>query len=217
MRTQKKLLKLWEKMTDILFPPSQRTVAVRRLSQHDLQTLPRSRQRLEGSRYGVFNYNHQTVQKIVHAAKYDGSRYAARLMGALMHNDLLDICTRERIITSNIALLPVPLSPERLQERGFNQSLRIAKSLQEHAPAGHFTVKAALEKTRSTPNQTSLTKPKRKQNLANAFRLKPNSNIANDIVIIIDDVTTTGTTFRETKRVVETGHPETVLAVAFAH
>lgn len=216
MGIPKSLIKLQQIIGDMLFPPTERVRHVRSLSENQLQSLPRANSAQKAAGSGIFLYSDATVRCLVQAAKYDGSRQAARIMGRLLHEELLGLCADKRIITNRVTLVPVPLSSDRYRQRGFNQCHRIARSICDQQQDDHLVIKDALKKTSTTPPQTSLPKHKRKDNLRDCFQLKDAVSISNECVVVIDDVTTTGTTFRETKRALKDGNPEKVLAVAFA-
>ncbi len=89
-------------------------------------------------------------------------------------------------------LVPVPLHPHRLHERGYNQSELLTRALSKYSgiPWQH-----SLERVRDTPHQTGLTREERLQNLRNAFSVSgPDTVIKGKRIILIDDVFTTGTT-----------------------
>lgn len=88
-------------------------------------------------------------------------------------------------------VLPIPLSRERLQERGFNQALLLARCL-----APHKTDATVLLRVLPTPAQTQLTRAERLQNLHNALVVDPlqQAVVAGRRVVVIDDVMTTGAT-----------------------
>jgi ComF family protein len=94
------------------------------------------------------------------------------------------------------ALVPVPLSPARERERGFNQSALIAEHL-----ARRLSVPVRprwLVRTRSTRAQTELNAAERRANVRRAFRAAP--AVAGRHVVVIDDVLTTGATVDECSR-----------------
>ena len=91
-------------------------------------------------------------------------------------------------------LLPVPLHPKRERERGFNQSLIIAREL--GGKTGIPVDKGCLVKIRNAPPQTSLEAKARAGNVRGAFRVKKPARIAGKTVVLVDDVCTTGSTLR---------------------
>jgi ComF family protein len=97
-------------------------------------------------------------------------------------------------------IIPVPLHRRRLRERGYNQSLEMAKPLARSLgiPCRHDL----LRRIRHTDAQTGLDAAERRRNLRAAFAL--NDNIAlPDHVAVLDDVFTTGVTLSECARVLK--------------
>ncbi|MCX7822959.1 MAG: ComF family protein [Syntrophobacterales bacterium] len=101
-------------------------------------------------------------------------------------------------------ILPVPLHIERLKERGFNQSLLLAKELGKRTKI-QFS-HSILIKVKNTTPQVKLHKTERKKNLRRAFAISESANVhlANiSSALIVDDVVTTGTTILECARVLK--------------
>jgi len=100
-------------------------------------------------------------------------------------------------------LVPVPLSRERLRERGFNQAWelarRVARRLRIDANAG------ALLRVKDTAHQLSLPRDQRAGNARAAFAMEPRQLAAlrGRTVAVVDDVMTTGTTLAEIARVLQ--------------
>ncbi len=86
-------------------------------------------------------------------------------------------------------LLPMPLSKQRLQQRGFNQALVLARQL-----AFDKTAANVLLRIRDTPAQSQLLRPERSRNVADAFAVDPltRNELKNKRVILVDDVMTSG-------------------------
>ncbi len=87
------------------------------------------------------------------------------------------------------ALLPVPLHPGRLRERGFNQALELARPLARGR--GVPLRPDLLQRVRATPAQTTLDGAARRRNLREAFVAPGPVPVR---VLLVDDVMTTGTT-----------------------
>lgn len=102
----------------------------------------------------------------------------------------------------NFTLVPIPLSSTRQRWRGFNQSQIICDRLSE---ALNLPVLNAIERHKNTKTQKDLKREERIINLSNAFSLSPNSkfSIPNSKFLIVDDVTTTGSTLLEAVKVLK--------------
>lgn len=88
-------------------------------------------------------------------------------------------------------VLPVPLAPGRLRERGYNQALLLARQLAAGCVHTHL-----LLRTREAEAQSHLTRAERLRNLRGAFMLEPlrAQQVAGRRVLLVDDVMTTGAT-----------------------
>ncbi|MDH5527440.1 MAG: ComF family protein [Nitrospirota bacterium] len=89
-------------------------------------------------------------------------------------------------------VMPVPLHPSRLRERGFNQSARLAAAVGRRMGlpvAGHL-----LERTVATASQVGLKRRERLRNVARAFAVCDTDSVAGKSVLLVDDVITTGAT-----------------------
>ena len=95
-------------------------------------------------------------------------------------------------------VLPVPLHPKRLKERGFNQSGLLAGELARkiRAPVSFDVI---VRKNRTQP-QTRLNRKERLKNVRGAFELSGAQDIRGRRILLVDDVFTTGTTLSECAR-----------------
>ena len=110
-------------------------------------------------------------------------------------------------------VLPIPLAPQRLRMRGFNQALLLAQAL---APA---RVQAGLLlRTHDTPAQSGLHRARRLRNLARAFAVEPlcAAQLAGRQVLLVDDVMTTGATLQAAATVLRQAGAARVTALVLA-
>lgn len=127
---------------------------------------------------------------LVHALKYEGWRELAELVADSMARLELPPATGRRV------LVPVPTTPRRLRERGYNQAGLIAERLAARTGLPCYT---ALERRGARRSQTALTPEERRENVRGAFRAAPRAErtLAGAHVLLIDDVLTTGATAGE--------------------
>lgn len=130
------------------------------------------------------------LRDIIHAFKYDGRRSLARPLGAMLRERGADV------LRGADCCVPVPLFPWRRLRRGFNQAADLAQELP--LPVMH-----ALWRVRATAPQTGLAAAARRRNVRGAFRLSPflsqrrrQAFIEEAVVVIVDDVMTTGATLQ---------------------
>ena len=137
--------------------------------------------------FSAFRYA-PPLNQLVTSLKFHQRLAAARLFGQLL--------TQQRAqhdFDRPECLLPVPLHPKRLRQRGFNQSLEIARPISKHF---NLPIDSHLcQRTRHTLPQTGLDAKTRRKNIRNAFSLTTECNYKH--VAIIDDVITTGQTVAE--------------------
>lgn len=127
------------------------------------------------------------VLDAIHRLKYGSEVNLARPLGELMARTPLSLAPH--------VIVPVPLHVRRLRERGFNQSLLLAsvvsKALQ--APLDYSNLKRAVD----TPQQTRLNAGERKRNVKGAFEVTRPGAYKDKVVLLVDDVYTTGATIKE--------------------
>ena len=91
-------------------------------------------------------------------------------------------------------LLPMPLSPERLAQRGFNQAWELAKALAAASATSGRADARLLLRIENTQPQSQLARTDRLRNVAGAFAVDPlrAHALAGRRVVLVDDVMTSG-------------------------
>jgi ComF family protein len=145
----------------------------------------------------------------IHQLKYAGAFHLARPLTQM----LLWRAYREICAYSPQALVPVPLHPSRLRQRGYNQALLIARHLGTALEAP--VLPRYLVRIRATQSQTDLTRAQRQQNLRGAFAL--HGDLPPQRLLLVDDVVTTTSTARECASILTSaGHEVAVIALSRA-
>ena len=180
----------------------------------------------ESSIYGIttlFSYSDKTVQKAIWLLKYKGIKEVAKPLAKITYERLLEDLSNitELSLTNSgkIILIPVPLSRDKQRERGFNQSTILAKEIADLDNSRSFELRTdILKKIKATPSQVSIkNRIARVKNLKKAFVMENKEVIKDRVVIILDDVTTTGTTLNECAKVLRKARPRHIIKVAMAH
>jgi ComF family protein len=127
------------------------------------------------------------MRHLIAGLKFSADYKNARLLGRLLAEEL----TQTPQLPD--CLIPVPLHKARYRQRGFNQSIEIARAV---GNALHIPVDVnSCIRHRDTPHQTQLTAKQRRTNMKNAFSII--KQITAQHIAIVDDVMTTGSTVHE--------------------
>lgn len=126
-------------------------------------------------------------RSLITSFKFHGEASLARVLGRYLRSE----AQSQGLLNQIDLVLPVPLSRERLRERGFNQSLLLARELKHPGllPDG-------LIRLRHTAAQASMPRHERLQNLTHAMACNPRHvpQLSTRRVLLVDDVMTTGST-----------------------
>ena len=118
-------------------------------------------------------------------------------------------------------IVPVPLHPSRRRERGFNQSELLAAGLvralgRHNNGAAPQVAKACLRRKRATPPQTGLSVAARRENLRGAFEVVKTDEVRGRMMVLVDDVMTTGATLSACARALKRAGAAQVMALTLA-
>jgi ComF family protein len=147
----------------------------------------------------------------IHELKYARKTHLARSLGPLLAS------YAARWLGSpadKLLVMPVPLHPRKLRQRGFNQSLLLARHVASRLEADLDYL--SLRRTRFTQPQTSLTSDERKKNVRRAFGVVEPTGLKGRAVLLIDDVATTGSTLNECARVLKKAGVKEVYGLVLA-
>ncbi|MHB1179583.1 MAG: ComF family protein [Daejeonella sp.] len=128
------------------------------------------------------------VQNIMHQLKYNQRPEAGFRMGQLYAYVLNSSPEWQK----PDLLIPVPLHPEKLRKRGYNQSESIAEGLASVLNIPVLT--DHLKRIENTETQTTKSRFGRYENLKSAFQCRDEIDLANKHILLVDDVMTTGAT-----------------------
>lgn len=158
--------------------------------------------------YSVATFD-KVAKDIVYKFKYGKNVYMSDCIIPFLLDKVSEINLKEiDLITS------IPLSQERLKERGFNQAKILSDKLSKELNIESCDV---LKRIKNTPTQTSLTKLERKQNLVNAFIVEDKQKIKDKNILVIDDIITTGATFDEVAKLLKSKGANKVFGLTFCH
>jgi ComF family protein len=140
------------------------------------------------------------LRELIHLLKYDQVRPASNVLGRMLAEAITDLAPS--VGETSLLVVPVPLHPRKLRQRGFNQAELIARAALKLKPAGvQLTLESGiLERRRQTQSQIGLSRHQRRENMRGAFAVSKPAELEGREVLLVDDVFTTGTTVSECAR-----------------
>jgi len=157
---------------------------------------------LDGLYFALSYKENKLCQKLIHNFKYPPYlKSLAPVMADILIEHFIKTGKNTNEIWENSVLIPIPLYPKKLAERGYNQSEELAKEL---SPILKVPVLAdVLIKTKDTKSQIGLSKAEREKNLLDAFLTKNPEKLRGKKIFLVDDVYTTGSTMQECAKVLK--------------
>lgn len=161
-------------------------------------------------------YENETVKKTIWMFKYRGVKDLAKPLSTLIVKrlgnkitHLIDNCSQTTVI------IPIPLSGKKLKKRGYNQAEILGKCLSDK-----LSIKMennVLYKIKETISQVEIKdRDKRLKNIQGVFAVKNPEIIKNKIVILVDDITTTGATLNEAGSVLKQAGVSKIIGLTVA-
>lgn len=169
----------------------------------------------------LYDYRHPGIKKSVWLLKYKGKKPLASVFAEALYGRVLEEVADLYIMEnfSSPLLIPVPLSPQRYRERGFNQASLVARHLASLDNNKNFTLEEnILVKPRDTKHQARVeSRAERLRNLEGSFKVANPDLVRGKNIILIDDVVTTGATLTEARKTLKEAGARHVIAFTVAH
>ena len=139
------------------------------------------------SNISIFMYS-EPMNRFVRELKFHNKKYLANTLGAFIVTKVIESGKKYDIV------IPVPLHENKLKERGYNQSELLCDGLKA---LGYNVRTDILIKKKDTPQQVGLEREQRLKNLKGVFKVLHRKDVSGKVVLLVDDVITTGTTLDE--------------------
>ena len=137
----------------------------------------------------LFYYEpHAETAQILYEMKYKNHPEIGVVMGRMMAKELM----RSGLFEGIDAIVPVPLARKRERQRGYNQSLELARGVSE--VTGLPIANKVVRRTKFVGSQTQRGRWERNENVEDVFELVDSDSISGKHLLLIDDVVTTGAT-----------------------
>jgi predicted amidophosphoribosyltransferase len=195
--------------------------------------------------FPIYDYRHPPIKKALWLLKYKGKKRLARVFAEAMYGRILEELSELSVMENfkNPILIPIPLANKRYRERGYNQAELICKELIQlsktnplsppidklRAPLSMNTWRGVggevftlgnniLIKPRETEHQARIeNRAERLRNIVGSFAVKNQTSVKHRNVILIDDITTTGATLNEARKILKQNGARKIIAFTVAH
>jgi len=157
------------------------------------------------------DYGDPVIKNLVHALKFTGIRDASIPLGKILSEFIL----RLPVAWDEFTLVPIPLSPKRLRERGYNQAELISRVVSRETGIPLRT--DILVRAKDAPAQSTIKgHDARMKNVAGCFALDARAAEIPAHIALVDDVTTSGATLDAAARALKAAGVKKIIALAVA-
>jgi len=153
----------------------------------------------------LFYYNN-FLKKIIKNTKYRLATEVWKELTSVIKPEIIGDLNFYKKLPGKVFFQPIPLSKNKLRDRGFNQAFLIAKFFRKFFgyPIADFLIRVKDKK----PQAELKTKKERYNNLQGAFKINPDPSchpelISGSRIILVDDVITSGSTVREAAKILK--------------
>ena len=171
--------------------------------------------------FPLFDYRHSSIKDAIWVLKYKGKKKLAGIFAEAMYGRILEELSDLSVMENfrEPLLIPIPLSGKRKRERGYNQTELICEELMKLDSNINFDCeKNVLIKINDTKHQAHIeNRTERLKNIIGSFATKNEERIKNRNIILIDDVTTTGATLKEARKILKHSGAGKIIAFTVAH
>lgn len=158
------------------------------------------------------NYRDERVADAIIKGKYKFLPKVYEILGQQLSEFLIRDYP-DWLKNNHVQLVPLPLHKRRQRWRGFNQAEILCAVISVKL---NLKVLDVLSRRKATKTQKDLKKEQRVKNLADAFELKPDADVHGKNLILVDDVTTTGSTLLQAAKVLKRNGANTVWCLTIA-
>ena len=201
--------KLLNNVIDFIFPPNEFEMELRDITAENVfDRLPEANPTEFPFINSVFSYRNPLVKELIWQIKYKKNKHALSLAGYALNKKLLEY-------PRPFLLIPIPISSKRRRERGYNQCELIIDEIIKINPEiqADFSL---LIRDKNIDKQTFKNKSQRIENTKDIFEVTK-SSVMDQMIIVIDDVSTTGSTLNEARESLLRAGYKDIIGLTLAH
>jgi len=177
--------------------------------------------------FPIFEYRHPPIRKALGVFKYKNKKRLAKIFAELLYDKIIEELSELSMMENfrNPVLIPIPLYKSRARERGYNQALLLCEEiikinyLRDSIDGEKLNLeKNVLIKSKETEHQARIkNRSERLKNVIGSFTAQNTEHVKGRNVILIDDITTTGATLSEAKKILKRAGARKIIAFTVAH
>lgn len=178
--------------------------------------------------YSLYDYRHPPIKKALWLLKYNGRTRLAKIFAEALYGQIIEELSERSQMENfiNVLLIPIPLSRARYRERGYNQAELIARELvkidqdKKNISENFRLENNILIKPKETEHQARIkNRAERMKNILQSFAVPDThlEKIKGKNIILIDDITTTGATLTEARKILKQAGARKIIAFTVAH
>ncbi|MBI2627456.1 ComF family protein [Candidatus Nomurabacteria bacterium] len=174
--------------------------------------------------FPIYDYRHPPIKKALLLFKYKRKKRLASIFAKVIYEKILEELSELSVMENfrEPILIPIPLSKKRRRERSYNQAELICREL---IRINSLREKIAMQlenniliKPQETKHQARIeNRAERLKNIIGSFAIKNGELLKNKNIILIDDITTTGATLSEARKILKQSGVKKIIAFTVAH
>jgi len=165
----------------------------------------------------VSSYQNSVLKETIHCFKYQGVINLISPLTILLKNFLSNSFFFQNLLQNEqeLLIIPLPLHFKKKKERGFNQSELLALKISQFFNL-NYSDKPLIRKINNPPQFSLKDINLRKSNVEGIFEIKNEISVRNKIILLVDDVYTTGATLNEAAKILKHNGAKKVIGVVLA-
>lgn len=182
--------------------------------------LPKCRRSIERDSIAIFDYGNLAVKSVIKSLKFKNNLQIKKRLALYVYDELVSVSSDVELFYGKPPIITAtPMSSKEKKDRGFNQCEEVLSEVKSLGENSLDIRLGLLEKTRETRRQVKLSREERLKNLyqSNRVRKEKEMDIKDRVVIVFDDVYTTGATFGEARHALAAAGARKVLGLFLAH